>query len=191
MFDVVKGSWQLRVHNLACKIGRARWAFDGIPDAVALTFDDGPHPRFTPETLDLLRRFDVRATFFLVGARSREHPELIDRILAEGHRVASHTDTHPDMWTLRPWAVLKEYRKGRDAVSTIARQPVRICRPPKGYLDFMHACIARVLGLRLWMWSLAGQDWIPGITAAEILAEIGTPKAGDIILLHDGLERPM
>lgn len=180
-----------RRKNLAFKIGRVQWGPHDINDAVALTFDDGPHPRFTPEILDLLRRFGVKATFFLVGVRAREHPEIVERIMAEGHCVASHTDTHPDMWTLSPRAAMHEYRVGRDTVSDIAGHPVRICRPPKGSIGVVQACITRRLGLRPWLWTLAGQDWLPGITVPEILAEIGTAKAGDVILLHDGLERPI
>jgi len=179
------------VKKLAYIVGGVRTSLSGDSGTVALTFDDGPNARFTPQVLDILRRFDVKATFFLVGERVREFPELVERIVAEGHAIGSHTDSHPDMWTLRSSAALREFRAGRDSVDRAVGSQLRLFRPPKGWVGFAQAFMTRRLGLRVWLWTRAGSDWVPDITAAEILATIGTPVSGDVILLHDGLERPM
>jgi len=183
--------YQRRLKQLAYAVGGVKKSLNGDSGTVALTFDDGPHPRFTPQALDVLKRFDVPATFFLVGERVREHPELVQQILAAGHRIGSHSDSHPDMWTVSSRAALREYRAGRDSVDRVAGQKSRLFRPPKGWIGIVQSCITRALGMRVWLWTLAGSDWLPDITAEEILAEIGTPSSGDVILLHDGLERPM
>jgi peptidoglycan/xylan/chitin deacetylase (PgdA/CDA1 family) len=191
MFGRAKDLCRQRAHNAACKIGRVQWSLLEGSSAVALTFDDGPDPRFTPKTLDVLRRFQVPATFFLVGARAREYPELVRQIVDEGHSVGSHSDTHPDVDRLRWAAVLREYKRGRDSVSAIAGRRVRLFRPPKGWIDLPRNCLTRLLGLQLWMWSSAGHDWMPGITADEILGHVGILKGGEVILMHDGAEQPL
>ena len=187
----VQHFFQRRLKQAAHAVGGVQRSLGSDSGTVALTFDDGPNPRFTPQALEVLKRFDVPATFFLVGERVREHPELVQQILAAGHRIGSHSDSHPDMWTVNWRTALREYRVGRDSVDRISGQQSRLFRPPKGWIGFMQSCITRTLGMRIWLWTLAGSDWLPDITVDQILSEIGTPTGGDVILLHDGLERPM
>ena len=110
----------------------------GLPaadDAVALTFDDGPDPDHAPAFLDELRRLGIVATFFVVGHRARAHPELVRRARDEGHAVGSHSDTHPDPWTLPLRALSRDYRRGRRAAEAALGRRVPRFRPPKGYVD--------------------------------------------------------
>ena len=159
--------------------------------AVALTFDDGPDPEFTPQVLDVLARHRALATFFLVGRRARRHPELARRIVAAGHNVGSHSLTHPEVAELSWRAIGREYRGGRRAVEHAVGSRVRLFRPPKGHLDARSAAIMRLCGLRPWLWTLDPEDWRPEMTAARILERIGTPRDGDVLLLHDGNESPV
>lgn len=157
---------------------------------VALTFDDGPHPRFTNEVLDLLAVHGVPATFFLVGRNASRHPEVVARIVAEGHAVASHSMTHPVPWALPRPALLRDYRDGRNAVSDVAGRDVRLFRPPKGYYDLRGGARARVDRSQPYLWSVDAADWEPGLTGEVIAERLGDPSPGDIVLLHDAIEGP-
>ena len=158
---------------------------------MALTFDDGPHPEFTPEVLRVLAEHDVRATFFVVGGRVREHPELVRRIRQEGHLLGSHSATHPDARRLAVRRLHADYADGRAALEEVVGDPVALFRPPNGTLDLKGAAVVRQLGLVPWLWNVDPQDWHPDTGEGDIVARCSRARAGDVVLLHDGLERPL
>jgi peptidoglycan/xylan/chitin deacetylase (PgdA/CDA1 family) len=123
------------VSRALVRSARAREGLPAAGGAVALTFDDGPDPEFAPAFLDELRRLRIVATFFVVGHRARARPDLVRRALDEGHAVGSHSDTHPEPWTLPLGALTRDYRRGRQAAEAVVGRRVRLFRPPKGYLD--------------------------------------------------------
>jgi peptidoglycan/xylan/chitin deacetylase (PgdA/CDA1 family) len=157
----------------------------------ALTFDDGPDPEFTPRVLDVLAAHGVPATFFLVGRRVRRHPQLVRRMLADGHAVGSHTYAHthgPEV----SWPVLaRDVWHGRRALEEVAGRSVEAFRPPMGYYAGRMALAARVSGLRSWLWTVDPTDWEPGRTARAILDAVGPLAGGDVVRLHDGIESPL
>jgi peptidoglycan-N-acetylglucosamine deacetylase len=156
--------------------------------AIALTFDDGPDPKFTPQVLDVLAEHEARATFFVVGVRAKSHPDLVRRMIAEGHAVGSHTWSHPRPWTIGGLETLREYRAGRRAAEDLAGRSVRLFRPPKGYLNGRIALAALATRLDVWLWTLDPEDWRPGITAAQLVERLDGVRPGEVVLLHDGLE---
>jgi peptidoglycan/xylan/chitin deacetylase (PgdA/CDA1 family) len=157
---------------------------------VALTFDDGPDPQYTPRTLDALAGLGVTATFFLVGARAALHPHLVERIVAEGHEVGSHSYDHPEPGTLSVGALGRNYRAGRRAVEDAAGRAVRRFRPPKGFIDRAGAVAVRAAGMTsTWLWTTDPNDWAPGASADAIAAHPSEP--GAVWLLHDGLQPPV
>ncbi len=160
--------------------------------AVALTFDDGPHPGTTDQVLELLAANDVRATFFCVGRNAEAHPELVRRIRAEGHVVGSHSYTHPDPEVTGLAELGRDYRRGRQALCDILGEDVALFRPPRGFLDPARAVQLRALAIRLrlqpWLWSVDPWDWHPATSAATIAAKVGRAEAGDVVLLHDWVE---
>jgi len=170
---------------------RAREGLPVAEDAVALTFDDGPDPDFAPAFLDELRRLGIVATFFVVGRRTRARPDLVRRALDEGHAVGSHSDTHPDPWTLPLGRLTREYRRGREAAEAALDRRVRLFRPPKGYMDGTGAAAMLGAGVRPWLWTVDPGDWRPDITTDEILAGLDGLAGGDVVLLHDALEAPL
>jgi peptidoglycan-N-acetylglucosamine deacetylase len=121
------------LRGAALRAARPRRMLTG-GNTVALTFDDGPDEEFTPQVLDVLAAHRVRATFFLVGRRARNHPELVRRIVSDGHAVGSHTWSHPRPWTIGGLETLREYRAGRRAIEDLAGRDVPLFRPPKGYV---------------------------------------------------------
>jgi peptidoglycan/xylan/chitin deacetylase (PgdA/CDA1 family) len=92
---------------------------------VALTFDDGPDPRFTPHILEILRSYQAYATFFVVGKRAAQFPELIRMMVAAGHEIGNHTYSHRPLWLLGPEATRREIDRGAGVIANLTGQPSR------------------------------------------------------------------
>ncbi|MFD8815231.1 bifunctional polysaccharide deacetylase/glycosyltransferase family 2 protein [Streptomyces sp. NPDC059627] len=159
---------------------------------IALTFDDGPDPVWTPRILDVLRRNHVHATFFVVGTQVVAHPELVRRIVAEGHQIGIHTFTHPDLSRLAPWQRSLELRETQLAVAGAADVTTALLRPPYSSesdalddADWSVLKQADTAGYVTVLSTLDAEDWQrPG--TARVLAN-ATPhgRAGQIVLMHD------
>jgi peptidoglycan-N-acetylglucosamine deacetylase len=153
---------------------------------VGLTFDDGPHPEFTPALLDLLARHRARASFFLVGARVAEHPAIARRIVAEGHTVGTHTYDHVEITTLAGEALAGELGRGRRALADATGVDSALFRPPRGRVDWSRLRAVARLGYVTVHWSRTYSDYRldgPEPLRARILS--APMRAGDIVLLHD------
>jgi len=163
------------------------------PRTVALTFDDGPDPVWTPRILDALRRHRATATFFVVGAQVNKYPDLVRRIVAEGHQLGLHSFTHRDLVTMSGARRQLEFELTRNAVAHATGQDVKLFRPP--YLASPTKVDAQALGLITdagrsgYVTVLADRDtadWRrPG---TKVIAEAAMPatSAGAIVLMHDG-----
>lgn len=179
----VFATWHPRA-QLHCKSWRRLPA--GTAD-LALTFDDGPHPEVTPRVLDLLAAHNMRATFFVVGKSVRRHPDLVRRMLAEGHAIGLHSDTHDYAYALRSrgW-VRRDLQRCIGAIGDATGTATNMFRPPMGLRNPMIAAAARDLGLATILWSAGGLDRGRGRgpRVAARLARRATP--GAILMLHDG-----
>jgi peptidoglycan/xylan/chitin deacetylase (PgdA/CDA1 family) len=157
---------------------------------VALTFDDGPSP-WTPLVLDLLRVYEAHATFFLIGERVREHPDLVKRIVAEGHEVGSHTLTHPRLTEIEEDEVRAEIQGGQDAVEEILGSAPRLFRAPGFYAEPRELEIVEQLGLEAVFANVDPQDWRPERNAHAIFSLVVRDlREGAIVDLHDGYPHP-
>jgi peptidoglycan/xylan/chitin deacetylase (PgdA/CDA1 family) len=154
-------------------------------DAIALTFDDGPHPTHTPAVLDVLAAHNVTATFFVLGNAAQRHPELVQRMVAEGHAVGTHTMTQLDLHTVPTDVAMANIRAGRDAVEQITGRSTPLFRPPKGHLTVNVGFHLRRGDWRTWLWSVDSYDWRGGATAASVLDATQRSSAGDVIVMHD------
>ncbi|NLD77766.1 MAG: polysaccharide deacetylase family protein [Acidimicrobiales bacterium] len=159
------------------------------PLLATLTFDDGPHPTWTPKILEILDRYDIPATFFVVGNWAQRHPDLVRRTLAEGHHLAVHTVSHPNLLTLGAAGQRREIAGSLDIVNGIVGAGhVKCFRPPYGNHDATTDQIAADLGLATIMWSRDGRDWAsPGvdhIVQANLDTRYDDGRA--VLLLHDG-----
>ena len=154
--------------------------------AVALTFDDGPDPRFTPHVLDVLARAGVTATFFLVGRNALQHPDLVRRIGAEGHEIANHTQDHVWLDRLGAADVRAQISTGTVSLRSVGAPAPRVFRPPKGWTSREVAHAARGLGLRSVFWTDCLEAKLHrGVRAgADDVAQGARP--GSVLLLHDG-----
>lgn len=159
---------------------------------LALTFDDGPNPTWTPRLLDVLAEHNVRATFFLIGSRARTEPGLVRRIAEGGHLVGNHSWSHPNLALTGTGRIREELKRTSDALEQIAGGPVRYFRPPFGARRPAALRIARELGMVPVMWNAMTSDWvelsaerIAGRIAEKIERVTRSRRAANIVL-HDG-----
>jgi peptidoglycan-N-acetylglucosamine deacetylase len=157
--------------------------------AIALTFDDGPHPEYTLKLLAILRKYHVKATFFVVGELAEQHPELIRAEVADGHLVGDHTYHHVNLTKIPFGEIATEWEAGREVIESITGQPVRYCRPPGGDYDKEVITAATDLGLTTVLWTDDPGDYAsPGAKVIEkrVLEFVSN---GGILLLHDGVQQ--
>jgi peptidoglycan/xylan/chitin deacetylase (PgdA/CDA1 family) len=154
---------------------------------LSLTFDDGPSEQFTGQVLDILREHQVPATFFVCGKNVEEHPDLLRRIVAEGHAVGNHTYSHLFVYFKSRRRMAEEIDRTQAIIEKVVGFRPKIFRPPYGARWFGLIPTLLERGMHLILWSATGYDWrkdVPGITEAA-LREL---KPGAVILLHDGRE---
>ncbi|MGM9746904.1 MAG: polysaccharide deacetylase family protein [Paludibacteraceae bacterium] len=154
---------------------------------VMLTFDDGVDEVQTPLVLDVLRRHHVKATFFLVGERAQAHPDIVRRMVAEGHTIGIHTWRHQNTFPLGATATITaDLQRTRNLLEQLAGQPVTRFRPPFGVTNPHIGRAVRRLGLTTVGWSIRSHDTNPKRTRTDIVQRIERRlHSGAIILLHD------
>ena len=158
------------------------------PKLIALTFDDGPYPMFTPLLLDELKSLNVRATFFLIGRDAEQWPELAQRIEADGHEIADHTYSHPNLDEETSAQVRDELLKGRDVLWALVHDPSvkTLMRPPHGRYTEDTLKTAQSLGYQVVLWTDDTGDWktfTPEHIQAGVVKNATSP---DIVLMHSG-----
>ncbi len=154
---------------------------------VALTFDDGPDPRYTPHVLQALRAAHAHATFFLIGAAAVREPRLVRAIERQGDEIADHTLDHRRLPPLGSALVAREITGGARAIAGITGRRPTLFRPPYGYFDNRVSALVADAGLRLVGWNLAVERFLHGRTPAQAAAAVARiTRPGDILLLHDG-----
>jgi peptidoglycan/xylan/chitin deacetylase (PgdA/CDA1 family)/glycerol-3-phosphate acyltransferase PlsY len=152
---------------------------------LALTFDDGPDPRYTPEVLRILRQEEVPATFFLVGVHAQRYPALVRRIQQEGHEIGSHSYSHRNLFLLNPAALEREVVRAEEVLQQVTGDRPRLFRPPRGLYD---PNLRRLLADRRYtvvLWSVSSRDWVE--VSSRLIARnvLGSVDGGDILLFHD------
>lgn len=153
---------------------------------VVLTFDDGPHPVYTPELLDLLKEKGITATFFLIGENAEKNPEIVKRIIMEGHRIGIHSYYHKPAFTYSSKKkVIDELVRTKALLEKITGREVILFRPPFGVTNPNIAAAVRSLNLKAVGWSIRTLDTI-GKPEGWVLARVEKSLSeGDIILMHD------
>jgi peptidoglycan/xylan/chitin deacetylase (PgdA/CDA1 family) len=154
---------------------------------IALTFDDGPDKRYTPQLLDLLKKHQVKATFFVVGKKAENNPDLIQRMHQEGHLIGLHNYVHRSNWSMSPWQIKRELDQSADIVERITGTRPSYYRPPWGLLALFDFFLLKEY--RIILWSLMTGDWRSKGGSAKVKNGIlNHVKKGDVILLHDSGE---
>jgi len=153
---------------------------------IAMTFDDGPSKALTPKLLDLLAAHHIKATFFVIGENAADHPEILKRAVAEGHEIANHSWSHPNLGKMSDEAVRRELRKTDETISAAIGVRPTLFRPPYGSITPRQKhWIHDEFGYRIIIWDVDPLDWKrPGasVVCNRIVKET---RAGSIVLSHD------
>lgn len=160
---------------------------DSRKNQIALTFDDGPDPETTPELLDTLKRYNVRAAFFCIGKRACQYPEIVKRMADEGHLVGNHTFSHASIFpVLSQKKMQKELIDAEKVISEIIGDRVKYFRPPFGITNPMISRAVSGLGYTTIGWNLRSFDTFAFLGQERIQREIERKLSnGSILLLHD------
>ena len=152
---------------------------------IALTFDDGPHPSQTLKILDVLDKYGIKATFFVVGVNATYYPEAFAEVCRRGHEIGNHTFSHPQVSKLNPEDLEKEVDECENTLLGLSDIKTSLFRPPEGMID---SSVKRVLGkldYKVILWDIDTRDWAhtpPKAIANNVISHI---SSGDIILMHD------
>lgn len=150
----------------------------------ALTFDDGPDPRFTPLLLDILQQYDAKATFFVVGSNAERYPELIQRMHDEGHLIGIHNYVHKTNWLMRPATVKRQIERTNDIIYNIIGERSTYYRPPWGIVNLFD--IAKRRQVQIVLWSAMFGDWRERLGSERLTEKLLTRlNPGEVMLLHD------
>lgn len=166
-----------------------RWRVPSPPDALYLTFDDGPIPEVTPWVLEQLAMVEARATFFCVGQNLARHPDVARAVLAGGHRLANHTQHHL-RGTQTPLSVyLADVAACQALLDDLQPDVTRLLRPPYGRATLAQVRALQRIAYGLVMWDVLTYDFDPDLSAAECLRQaVRHTRAGSIIVFHDSLK---
>src|SRR5258706_15991908 len=154
---------------------------------IALTFDDGPNPTYTPQVLSILQQYGVNATFFVIGEQVQAYPNLVQQEHAAGHIVGNHSWNHPYLTTLAADDIHTQLSNTSNAIEQATGVRPSFFRPPYGAYNYQVLLQASNLGLQSILWSVDPQDW-NGPPSSDIIIQrvLNMAHNGSIILLHDG-----
>lgn len=169
------------------KTGQVFWDINTKEKLVALTFDDGPDPIYTPQILDALAKYDAKATFFVIGAEAERFPEIIKRQAKEGHELANHTYRHNFRDNFNENILKKELIQTSNIIQNLTGIKPTLFRPHSGYYNEKNVNTAINNGYQviLWSWHQDTKDWKrPGV--GKITRNVvSDTKPGDIVIFHD------
>lgn len=156
---------------------------------VALTFDDGPHPQFTPRLLEILETYQVRATFFVVGEAVQRYPEVVRRAVQGGHAIGNHSWDHPSFPLITGAERRRQIRACASAIAPYGGH--RLFRPPYGYQTMTSRLDALWLGYQVIAWSVDAEDWLNRDVHFMTERVESLIQPGSVVLFHDAIYRSM
>jgi peptidoglycan/xylan/chitin deacetylase (PgdA/CDA1 family) len=168
----------------------ALWKIRAREKKIYLTFDDGPIEEVTPQVLDILKQYNATATFFCIGKNIHAHPDIFQRLMAEGHTVGNHTQDHPNGWYVENDFYFENVARARESMMRYRdREPNRIFfRPPYGKLTLPQYNKLKKL-YKIVMWDVLSFDFDLKISKEQVLENVlKNAVAGSIIVFHDSLK---
>lgn len=152
---------------------------------VALTFDDGPHPKYTKQILEILSEYGITATFFVIGENAVNYPEALQAIKASGCEIGNHTFSHHNISGMSCTQIKNEIQQCESVINDVCSYKTRLFRPPEGSYGCALENVSKDLGYNIILWSIDTRDWAH--TPPEKIVEnvMGNLGDGDIILMHD------
>ncbi|HOW34854.1 MAG TPA: polysaccharide deacetylase family protein [Candidatus Omnitrophota bacterium] len=152
---------------------------------VALTFDDGPSPVWTPKILDELKKADIKATFFMIGHHVAEYPDVAKRVAQEGHEIGNHGYTHGALIYYTTEELEEELRYTDFMIRQVTGQITKYYRPPKAWITKREKEKIKAMGYHIVLWSLNSKDWVTFDDKYIVKYILRNIQNGDILLFHD------
>ena len=155
-----------------------------------LTFDDGPTPNITNWTLDILKQYNAKATFFCIGANIEKHPDIFQNIINAGHTIGNHTQHHAKGWQTKTQGYLENVAQAETWITSITNaESSKLFRPPYGQITPKQGKALMNLGYHIIMWDVLSFDWDRDVSKAQCLDNvISKSKSGSIIVFHDSVK---
>ncbi|WP_299271776.1 polysaccharide deacetylase family protein [uncultured Psychroserpens sp.] len=154
-----------------------------------LTFDDGPTPEITDWTLQTLKRYNAKATFFCIGSNIEKYPGIFQKIIDDGHTIGNHTHQHVKGWTTKTKDYLSEVRLTQTIIDTLKKDDIKLFRPPYGQIKPKQGKKIINLGYKIVMWDVLSFDWDQSLSEEQCLENVlSKSKAGSIIVFHDSVK---
>ena len=175
------------------------WRLPSKEKVLYLTFDDGPTPEITEWTLNELKKYEAKATFFCIGKNIAEHPAIFQKIIAQNHAVGNHTNNHLNGWKTNTSTYLQnieeaekyfeEYLNPNRIGGKLETENLKLFRPPYGRLTFSQSRKIRKMGYKIMMWDVLSADFDPNVSNENCLENvIRNIENGSIIIFHDSIK---
>ena len=169
------------------------WRFNTDKKEIFLTFDDGPTPEITDWTLNVLKQYNAKATFFCIGNNIEKHPEIFQNILNDGHNIGNHTQNHIKGWNTKTSEYLIDIKEGQKAIQSEIKNNqsliTNLFRPPYGQIRPKQGKALIKQGYKIIMWDLLSFDWDKDVSKETCLENvISNTKKGSIIVFHDSVK---
>ena len=175
----------LRTCTFAERDSRVIFSGTGEGKRIAITFDDGPHRTKTAQILELLEKYDVKATFFVVGSNARSYPDIIRAEINGGHELGNHTFYHSCLSKCNGERIRAEISQTEDSLMEIAGYQPKLFRPPEGAYSRQVVEIAASMDYSIILWTVDTRDWAK-VSTSQIVANVSANvREGSIILFHD------
>ena len=152
---------------------------------VAITFDDGPSPEWTPKILDELKKAGIKATFFMIGHHVQKYPDIARRVAREGHQIGNHSYAHSVMFYYTPDELEEDIKYSEFVIKEVTGQTTKCFRPPKALITSREKEKIKAMGYEVVLWSLNSKDWVTFDDKYIVRYILRNVRNGDIILFHD------
>lgn len=162
------------------------WTIPNKEKKIYLTFDDGPIPEVTPWVLNVLKQYNVKATFFCIGDNVRKYPEVFKQIISEGHQIANHSFNHLNGWQTNSGKYIENVLEAENEISKYTNSSLKLFRPPYGKIKPNQSYKLRKLGFKIIMWDVLSKDYdvnlLPENCELNVIQNI---SSGSILIYHD------
>ena len=165
------------------------WDIPNMENKVYLTFDDGPTPEITQWTLNQLKNYNAKATFFCIGDNIRKYPEVFKEVVKEGHSIGNHTFNHLNGWKTNTQNYIENAKLFEKEYGKLSTETCKLFRPPYGKITPSQSKILRRMGYKIIMWDVLSVDFDVTITPEQCLENVlQNVKSGSIIVFHDSVK---
>lgn len=164
------------------------WEIPNNENKIYLTFDDGPTPEITEWVLELLKKHNIKATFFCIGNNIEKHPEIFQKIITDGHCIGNHTFNHLKGWKTKTDDYIENTRLCEEIIENNSKNS-KLFRPPYGKIKLSQSRILRKMGYKIIMWDVLSVDYDKSVTLEKCLENvIKNTSSGSIIVFHDSIK---